>query len=134
MTASPWHICVLIPARNEEVLLPRCLRSVLKASARLPANVTFDIVVAVDSSTDMHSHDRSIDASWSRSSHTDRRWSRRKSKSLGGCRSAETLRGPEEPLLACQYRCRLLRTRVLADRSFVLCNKRCRSHRRHDRR
>ena len=52
MTAIPWHLCVLIPARNEEVLLPRCLRSVLKASALLPANVTFDIVVVVDSSTD----------------------------------------------------------------------------------
>lgn len=48
----PWHICVLIPARNEEELLPRCLASVLRARHRLPAGVTCDIVVAVDSSTD----------------------------------------------------------------------------------
>jgi glycosyltransferase involved in cell wall biosynthesis len=52
MTAIPWHICVLIPARNEEDLLPRCLRSVLRACSALPANVTHDIVVVVDSSTD----------------------------------------------------------------------------------
>jgi glycosyltransferase involved in cell wall biosynthesis len=52
MTTSLWHVCVLIPARNEEDLLPRCLRSVLKACSVLPANVTFDIVVVVDSSTD----------------------------------------------------------------------------------
>jgi cellulose synthase/poly-beta-1,6-N-acetylglucosamine synthase-like glycosyltransferase len=48
----PWHICVLIPARNEEELLPRCLTSVLHARGRLPAKVTCDIVVAVDTSTD----------------------------------------------------------------------------------
>jgi glycosyltransferase involved in cell wall biosynthesis len=52
MSESPWHICVLIPARNEEDLLPRCLRSVLRACSALPANVTYDIVVVVDSSTD----------------------------------------------------------------------------------
>src|SRR5277367_7174363 len=52
MTASPWHVCVLIPARNEEDLLPRCLRSVLKACSVLPANITCDVVVVVDSSTD----------------------------------------------------------------------------------
>jgi cellulose synthase/poly-beta-1,6-N-acetylglucosamine synthase-like glycosyltransferase len=48
----PWHICVLIPARNEEELLPRCLASVLRARARLPVAVTCDIVVTVDASTD----------------------------------------------------------------------------------
>jgi glycosyltransferase involved in cell wall biosynthesis len=53
MIASPWHICVLIPARNEEVLLLRCLHSVLKACALLPASVTCDVLVVVDSSTDM---------------------------------------------------------------------------------
>jgi glycosyltransferase involved in cell wall biosynthesis len=47
-----WHICVLIPARNEEELLPRCLASVLEARARLPARVTCDIVIVVDASTD----------------------------------------------------------------------------------
>jgi glycosyltransferase involved in cell wall biosynthesis len=52
MTPTPWHICVLIPARNEEELLPRCLRSVLRACSALPANVTYDVVVVVDSSTD----------------------------------------------------------------------------------
>lgn len=48
----PWHVGVLIPARNEEDLLPRCLHSVLQACRRLPVATTFDIVVAVDSSTD----------------------------------------------------------------------------------
>ena len=52
MSTSPWHISVLIPARNEEELLPGCLRSVLAARALLPLSVTCDIVVAVDSSTD----------------------------------------------------------------------------------
>ena len=52
MTANSWHICVLIPARNEEELLPRCLHSVVKACSVLPQNVTYDVVVVVDSSTD----------------------------------------------------------------------------------
>ena len=52
MSASPWHVGVLIPARNEEELLPRCLRSVLAACSQLPFSVTCDVVVAVDSSTD----------------------------------------------------------------------------------
>ena len=52
MTFNPWHICVLIPARNEEDLLPRCLNSVFKACSVLPADVTYDVVVVVDSSTD----------------------------------------------------------------------------------
>jgi hypothetical protein len=46
------HIAVLIPARNEEALLPRCIDSVLRASHRLPVDVSFNIVVVVDSSTD----------------------------------------------------------------------------------
>jgi glycosyltransferase involved in cell wall biosynthesis len=51
-----WHVCVLIPAQNEEELLPRCLRSVLRACAILPEVVTSDIIVAVDSSTDRTAH------------------------------------------------------------------------------
>ena len=47
-----WHACVLIPARNEQELLPRCLDSVIAACAALPRGVTSDVVVAVDSSTD----------------------------------------------------------------------------------
>jgi glycosyltransferase involved in cell wall biosynthesis len=52
MNHERWHVGVLIPARNEEELLPRCLRSVLAACSFLPADVTFDIVVAADCSTD----------------------------------------------------------------------------------
>jgi glycosyltransferase involved in cell wall biosynthesis len=48
----PWRICVLIPACNEEELLPRCLHSVLDACSKLPREITWDIVVAVDASTD----------------------------------------------------------------------------------
>ncbi|RRA50208.1 glycosyltransferase family 2 protein [Acidipila sp. EB88] len=52
MSLQPWHVSVLIPARNEETLLPRCLRSVLRSAAALPPGTTFDVVVVVDSSTD----------------------------------------------------------------------------------
>jgi glycosyltransferase involved in cell wall biosynthesis len=52
MRKTSWHVGVLIPARNEEELLPRCLRSVISACLALPQLVTFDIVVVVDSSTD----------------------------------------------------------------------------------
>lgn len=48
----PWHMAVLIPARNEEQLLPRCLRSVLRAIAMLPSAITTDIVVVADCCTD----------------------------------------------------------------------------------
>jgi glycosyltransferase involved in cell wall biosynthesis len=47
-----WHISVLIPARDEEELLPRCLQSVLEARESLTGIATCDVVVAVDSSTD----------------------------------------------------------------------------------
>jgi glycosyltransferase involved in cell wall biosynthesis len=46
------HIAVLIPARDEEILLPRCLESIFRAQSRLPYDVTCDIVVAVDQSID----------------------------------------------------------------------------------
>jgi glycosyltransferase involved in cell wall biosynthesis len=52
MITWPWHVGVLIPARNEEDLLPRCLSSVLAACAQLPASFTYEVIVAVDSSTD----------------------------------------------------------------------------------
>jgi glycosyltransferase involved in cell wall biosynthesis len=52
MSTVPWHIGVLVPARNEEALLPRCIASLLAARASLPKQVTCDIVVVVDSSTD----------------------------------------------------------------------------------
>ena len=52
MTGGKWHVCVLIPACNEQELLPRCLHSVLRARAGLPGGVTADVVVAVDRSWD----------------------------------------------------------------------------------
>jgi glycosyltransferase involved in cell wall biosynthesis len=52
MTYVDWHIAVLIPARDEELLLPRCLRSVRLACLKLPQGVTTDIVVVSDGSQD----------------------------------------------------------------------------------
>ena len=52
LEAGSWHIAVLIPARDEEVLLPRCLRSVLQAQELLPAHVTSDIIVVSDTCSD----------------------------------------------------------------------------------
>ena len=46
------HVAVLIPACNEEDLLPRCIASVLAAGHALPSDITFDVVIAIDSSTD----------------------------------------------------------------------------------
>lgn len=50
--SAGWHISVLIPARDEERLLPRCLRSVIGAVSMLDEFTTADIVVVADSSTD----------------------------------------------------------------------------------
>ncbi len=47
-----WHISVLIPARNEEELLPACLMSVFAAKAALGEVATTDIIVVSDRSND----------------------------------------------------------------------------------
>jgi glycosyltransferase involved in cell wall biosynthesis len=52
LKVCPWHISVLIPANNEEDLLPRCLHSILVARALLPSTVSCSLIVAVDSSVD----------------------------------------------------------------------------------
>lgn len=52
MTKPFWQMSVLIPACNEERLLPRCLRSVMQARTLLPASVKCDVVVAADNSND----------------------------------------------------------------------------------
>lgn len=52
MSAPSWHIAVLIPARDEEQLIARCLHSVAQAVRRLPADITCDLVVVSDGSTD----------------------------------------------------------------------------------
>lgn len=49
---TTWHIAVLIPACDEEELLPRCLRSVERARLLLPPHVTNDLIVVSDRSTD----------------------------------------------------------------------------------
>lgn len=41
-------MCVLIPAHNEEVLIPRCLHSVRRAARHLEDRATVDIVVVAD--------------------------------------------------------------------------------------
>jgi glycosyltransferase involved in cell wall biosynthesis len=46
------HISVLIPACNEEELLPRCLNSILNAVNFLPKSISIDIILCVDSSSD----------------------------------------------------------------------------------
>ena len=49
---SILHTAILVPARNEQALLPRCLRSIAEARAALPASVTSDIVLVADCCTD----------------------------------------------------------------------------------
>ena len=52
LIGSSWHVAVLVPARDEEQLLPRCLGSIARARVLLPVEVTSDLVVAIDHSTD----------------------------------------------------------------------------------
>ena len=52
MSEPRWHLAILIPARDEERLLPRCLRSVETARQCLPAAVTSDVIVVSDNSMD----------------------------------------------------------------------------------
>ena len=50
--STPWHIAIVIPARDEQELLPRCLRSIQNARLMLPAHITSDLIVVADESTD----------------------------------------------------------------------------------
>lgn len=49
---TPWHLAVIIPARDEEELLPRCLESVDLALRSLNKSLTADVIVVSDGSTD----------------------------------------------------------------------------------
>jgi glycosyltransferase involved in cell wall biosynthesis len=49
---TPWHIAIVIPARDERELLPRCLRSAQAARLLLPSHITSDLIVVSDQSTD----------------------------------------------------------------------------------
>ena len=51
-TAGLRHVAVLIPARYEEQLLPRCLRSVQACRVLLPEEYTSDVIVVSDCSID----------------------------------------------------------------------------------
>ena len=50
--SAAWEVAVLIPARNEEVLLGRCLESVIRAIDELPVTIRASIVLVSDGSTD----------------------------------------------------------------------------------
>jgi glycosyltransferase involved in cell wall biosynthesis len=52
MTQARWHLAVLVPARDEEYLLPRCLHSIQRAVLRLASNTTSDVIVVSDCSID----------------------------------------------------------------------------------
>jgi glycosyltransferase involved in cell wall biosynthesis len=52
MRQRGWHISLLIPARNEEDLLPRCLFSIQQARQKLADRVTTDVIVVSDCSRD----------------------------------------------------------------------------------
>lgn len=47
-----WEMAVLIPARNEEALLARCLESVIAAMHALPVRLRATVVLVSDCSTD----------------------------------------------------------------------------------
>jgi glycosyltransferase involved in cell wall biosynthesis len=49
---APWHIAIVIPARDEQELLPRCLRSIQRSRVMLPSHITSDLIVVTDQSTD----------------------------------------------------------------------------------
>lgn len=49
---TPAHVGVVIPARDEEELLPRCLASVAAAARTLGAPARVSVVVVLDSCTD----------------------------------------------------------------------------------
>jgi glycosyltransferase involved in cell wall biosynthesis len=50
--SAAWEVAVLIPARNEEALLGRCLESVIQAIDSLPLAVKATVVLVSDCSTD----------------------------------------------------------------------------------
>ena len=52
MSISIDHVAVLVPARDEESLLPRCLRSIQFARQGLQAHVSSDVIVVSDRSLD----------------------------------------------------------------------------------
>jgi glycosyltransferase involved in cell wall biosynthesis len=52
MSDARWHVCILVPARDEEDLLPRCITSIQRACFYVQARATTDIVIAVDRCTD----------------------------------------------------------------------------------
>ena len=113
MISDPWHVSILIPARNEEKLLPRCLQSVFTSLSMLPPCVTTDVIVAVDRSTDMTFHiakEMTRGRGWQYQSNTV-------SLVRPGAVAAETamraLSGPVEPSVVGKYRRGLRRTRHL---------------------
>jgi hypothetical protein len=49
---ASWHVCILVPARDEEGLIGRCIASIQCACTSVEPRASTDIVVAVDHSTD----------------------------------------------------------------------------------
>jgi glycosyltransferase involved in cell wall biosynthesis len=50
--SGEWEVAVLIPARNEEALVARCLESVIQAVESLPRTIHTQILLVSDCSTD----------------------------------------------------------------------------------